>query len=197
MKAFRLALLILSAVVTLVLLVYFYQHRDRHLAPLPVLGQLASFSLTDQDSKVFSDTDLRGHIAVVDFIFTRCQGQCPILSQTLVALQQALGSSRQLHLVSISIDPENDTPQALSAYAHRLKANRAYWHFLTGARADIKTLLVKGLKIGSEDDPNMHSTYFVLLDPQQRIRGYYDGLDRVAVKKLYRDVKQLGAETPL
>lgn len=167
--------------------IYWAQERQA----LPDIAAVPNFSLTDQQAALVTPWDLRGKIWVADFIFTSCQGQCPQLSAAMRQLSRKYAPSSSLRLISISVDPENDTPAVLAAYARRYEADARQWHFLTGTKAAIRELMVQGFKIGSDDDPNLHSTFMILIDGQGRIRGYYDGLDRKALRRLRRDLKFL------
>ena len=80
----------------------------------------------------------RGKIVVLDFIFTRCPGPCPLLSLKFSQLQQKLGDrlGKDVMLLSVSIDPRHDTPAVLKEYAQRYSANLAGWKFLVGSTRD-------------------------------------------------------------
>lgn len=98
----------------------------------------ANFTLTDQDGQPFSLSDLRGKVIILDFIFTRCPGPCPLLSLKFSQLQQKLGErlGKDVMLLSISIDPRHDTPTVLKEYAQRYSANPTGWKFLVGSTRD-------------------------------------------------------------
>jgi protein SCO1/2 len=102
--------------------------------PLPVLGQAPGFALTAEDGKPVSLAALRGKIVAVTFIFTGCSSVCPLLTQKMVQVQDALGADfgTKVAFVSITLDPEHDTPQALQDYARAWGAKRVGWSFLTG-----------------------------------------------------------------
>ncbi len=102
--------------------------------PLPVIGPAPGFALSSQDGKPVSLAALRGKVVVVAFIFTGCSSICPLLTQKMVQVQDALGADfgTKVAFVSITLDPEHDTPQALQDYARAWGAKRAGWSFLTG-----------------------------------------------------------------
>jgi len=102
--------------------------------PLPVIGQAPAFALTSQDGVPVTLAGLRGKIVAVTFIFTGCSDICPLLTQKMVQVQDALGADfgTKVAFVSITLDPEHDTPQALQDYARAWGAKRAGWSFLTG-----------------------------------------------------------------
>jgi protein SCO1/2 len=119
--------------------------------------------LVDQDGRevrFYSDL-IHGKIVVMDFIFTRCVGPCPILSGTFAKLQSRLGDrlGKDVFLLSFSVDPDYDTPERLKEYAGRFRA-RPGWSFLTGSRANVETVL---RKLGQwVESPDQHQTVFIL-----------------------------------
>ena len=169
---------------------------------LPVVAALPDFTLISSDGSAVSRADLEGGLWVADFIFTSCAGICPILSSRMAELQRSL-SERGIdaRLVSISVDPTRDTPEALREYAKRYAADPDRWWFLTGERDALYDLIGKGFLLsvaertpGAVDDGGeliTHSDRFVLVDRQGRIRGYYHGTDREAVERLVADLEAL------
>ena len=97
----------------------------------------------------------------------------------------------RVRMISVSVDPERDSPQVLSKYALLYSANTDIWHFLTGSSEAIHQLAFKGFKVGSIEDSINHSTYFVLVDQKLQIRGYYDGVDQEKMNQLSRDIAYL------
>src|SRR5262245_56594999 len=103
-------------------------------SPLPVYGTLDSFALQTQDKNYFTAKDLKGHITIVNFILTSCQGPCPLLSAQMSEIQRMTKRfGPHVKLVSISIDPNRDTPEKLKTYARRFGADFQRWTFLTGS----------------------------------------------------------------
>jgi len=156
--------------------------------PLPVFGEVKDFSLTDTENKTISLADLKGKVWVADFIFTTCGHICPIMSKHMASLHRSYLLEEDTAMVSISVNPEFDTPKILNDYAKRYNADTKHWHFLTGSRDAIKDLAVNGFKIGSVEDPVFHSTYFVLVDKTGKIRGYYEGTKIIEVQRLFKDI---------
>jgi protein SCO1 len=161
--------------------------------PLPILFDAPSFTLTDQDGKPFSSDQLRGKVWVADFIFTTCPGLCPLMTQSLAQFQKQTPGS-PVQMVSFSVDPEHDTPAILKAYAQETKADETRWHFLTGKRPQIWEIS-KAMKLAvGPDDKNQifHSSHFLLVDSNGKVRGIYDtegaGFDP---KKLAADAETL------
>ena len=111
--------------------------------PLPVYWQVPAFQLTAQSGRPFDSKSLEGDIWVADFIFTTCPGPCPRMSSQMRGVQSAVASMPDVKLVSFTVDPKNDTPAILAAYATRYRAEPGRWFFLTGDRAalDVRAAL--------------------------------------------------------
>ncbi len=116
---------------------------------LPVYGTVADFSLTNQDGFAFSLANLRGQPWVADIIFTRCPGPCLRMTRQVKELQAALPASSHAHLVTLTTDPEFDTPEVLKTYAQRAGADLNRWTFLTGTKKEIAGLAVGSLKLSA------------------------------------------------
>ncbi len=161
--------------------------------PPPVLRRLPPFELVDQNHKTFSLSDLQDQVWVANFIFTRCGSICPILTSRMAGLQERYETYGvdEIKLLSISVDPEYDTPDVLKDYAELNGADPERWTFLTGDLEAVRALVIEGFATGMgervEDDAGMmdiaHTGKFVIIDPRGGIRGYYDsdteGLDEV------------------
>jgi protein SCO1/2 len=159
--------------------------------PLPVLGEIPSFQLIDQSGRTFDRSALDGHVWVADFIFTNCESSCPRMSSKMHLVQGATGPG--VKLVSFSVDPARDTPQALQEYGKKYSADAARWTFLTGDEKVLDMLDHDAFKLGNL---NMdHSTRFVLIDKKGRVRGYYGLFDGDPVAKLAKDAARLEAES--
>jgi protein SCO1/2 len=164
------------------------------------LGSVPAFSLLDQAGRTVTDGSLRGSPWVASFIFTRCPSACPMLTAKFKALQSDLSTVSGVRYVSITVDPEHDTPEVLAAYARRFSADTSRWSFLTGPLADIEKTVVHGFKIHigkpapNPNDPTlidiMHGEHFVLVDGQGTIRGYYRA-EQAALVELKDDLKEL------
>jgi protein SCO1/2 len=196
------ATLILIPLVTAGMLFWLRQVQVNHLSnrPLPSYGTVPKFELVNQDAQPFGSEQLSGKIWIADFIFTTCPGPCPIISTRMSELQRPLGKS-DVHLISVSVDPEKDTPEVLRAYAGKLRMQPLRWDFLTGPRTAIYSLSKDGFKLGISDGSEeegvpVHSTRFVLVDRRGTIRGYYDALAPDAVTKLLADTNHLLREQP-
>ena len=170
---------------------------------LPMLGELPAFSLLAEDGKPFGRDDLLGRVWIADFVYTSCSDACPRLQTKMKKLQDRLIPLEQggnIGLLSISVDPERDTPQKLKEYAETFGARAGLWRSLTGDQKEVERTVVRGFhtamaKMPREDaDPHaeafdiMHGERLVLVDRMGRIRGYYDADDP---DRLLRDARAL------
>jgi len=162
--------------------------------PLPVLTQLPDFRLVECGGQKLGLADLRGKVWIADFIFTRCPGPCPRMSSRMAVLQSNL-RDEGLRLVSISVDPEFDTQEVLAKYAAQYRDKEGRWFFLTGDKTAIHDLAKSGFLVGGVDDVTLHTTRFVLVDRQGRVRGYYSSSDEDELQKLQNDARALLRET--
>ncbi len=162
--------------------------------------KIAAFELTDQDNHPFGSKQLTNKIYVAEYFFTTCGTICPIMNTNMQTVQDELQAYKNFHIVSISVDPETDTPKQLKKYAQEHGANAKQWHFLTGKKENIYALARKSFFVlkpaearnqGDVGSDFIHTNYFVLVDQQRRIRGYYDGTNKHEVEVLINDAKQL------
>jgi len=168
---------------------------------LPVMGELPAFTLTDKSGATVTPATLAGRPWIADLVFTRCQLSCPRMTERMASLGQRLAPG--VRRVSLSVDPAHDTPAVLAEYARQHKAESPDWLFLTGDEAEMRRLAVEGFKLGvaaadpsdprAAQEPVTHSTRFVLVDGQGRVRGWYDAFDEGALGKLLRDSAWLAA----
>jgi protein SCO1/2 len=157
----------------------------------PVLGALPPFTLTDQRGQPFGSRELSGRIWVADFVFTSCAGVCPLLTERMAEVgHRARKLGPDFHLVTITVDPDRDTPDKLAAYGARFGADPLSWSFLTGPLGDIERTVVDGFKIGMGKEASdaglldiFHGEQLVLVDRAMRVRGYFpasaEGLDKL------------------
>jgi protein SCO1/2 len=158
---------------------------------LPILGQVAPFHLTSQSGQDFDSAVLSGHIWVADFIFTNCEGPCPRMSAYMRALQKTTTDLPDLKMVSFTVDPKRDTPPVLTGYGKTYSADPGRWYFLTGDPNILNGLDRDSFKLGTVGADMDHSTRFVLVDQQGRIRGYYGIATGDPVPDLARDARRL------
>ena len=159
---------------------------------LPDIGLVPEFSLTDQDGKAWSSKSLAGKIWVADFFLTSCQGACPVMARNMGGLHDYFKANERIRFVSISVDPDTDKPEALSGWAKQYQADTARWSFLTGPIEEIHRMASeKGFKVGVPDNPMSHSQRFILVDTKGHIRGYYEGMDELSVRRCAADINEL------
>lgn len=163
---------------------------------LQALGSVSDFHLTDSTGSPISRQTFEGKVWVADFFFTSCSGPCPVMATSMAELSQSFSEDERVHFVSFTVNPDVDTPEVLQQYAARYDADPERWHFVRGESEAIQKLAIEGFKIGSMDEPLIHSTRFVLVDGQGTIRGYYMGTEKEGVLDLTQDIAALLAGPP-
>lgn len=176
--------------------------------PLPTTDKfdaVEDFQLTESSGQPVKRDDLKGKVWLAAFIFTRCGNTCPRFSTAMARLQKELEQQPHFLLVSITLDPENDTPQVLRDYAARFGADPGRWLFLTGDQTTIHSLSQSCFKLAVEENKGtartpgnefMHTPRAVLVDRAGVIRGYYDLLDEEKLAELRKKVPYLVREKP-
>ena len=173
--------------------------KPRPLPPhLEKISQVPPFSIKDQTGKELTLEELKGKIWVANFIFTRCKGPCPLITQRMADLNTKLAKVRdKIVLVSFSVDPEYDTPEVLAEYGAAQGADPSFWKLLATTQDDIDKVVIKGLlqPVAKEPDGTVaHSSRFVIVDGDGWLRGYQDGVDPEVVQKLMVDIGDLMQE---
>jgi protein SCO1 len=168
---------------------------SQHTPSLDVFGDIPQFELVAQDGQPFHSQALAGKIWVADFIYTTCPGPCPRMTSQMREVQDAVLKIPDVRLVSFTVDPAEDTPTVLAAYATTHGAASSIWYFLTGSTATLQMLDRDAFKLGDINATMQHSTRFVLVDRQGRIRGYYDTLESSAIPKVIADIRALARES--
>jgi protein SCO1/2 len=165
----------------------------RDVSQLPVIRAVPDFTLTDQDGKTVTKEDLRGKIWIADFIFTRCQGPCPLMTARMLEMQRALVKAPEIKLVSVTVDPEHDTPEVLQAYAAANKADPQRWKFLTGDKAVIEKLVTEGFMqhLAEENGEPVHGTMFLVVDGNGMVRSARMLEDPELIPKILTDTGNL------
>ena len=178
---------------------YYYLHEQELPAPfvghtktqkvLPKFGKVGDFSLVNADGKDFSSSSLEGKVWVANFMFTHCQGPCPMMTKRQGELHQAFRHAANFRQVSISIDPSRDTPKVLHQYAQKHGADLSRWWFLTGELDGIIHIARNLFKVPADKNPETHSTRFILVDPKGEVRGYYDSSSSQDLEQLEADIR--------
>ena len=174
---------------------------ERPLEGLQRFGAAPEFAFAERSGREVRLADLLEKVWVLDFIYTNCPDTCPLQTAQMKSLQDEFAPEKDLRLVSITVDPARDTSAALSEYAARFKADSERWLFLTGDKEAIYNLAQEGFHLAVAELPQQsrelsaathaHSPRFVLIDRKGEIRGYYQAMDKQAVVRLRRDLKNL------
>lgn len=165
--------------------------------PLPEMVPISDFTLTDQTGADFGTRDLRGQVWIADLIFTSCPDICPVMSSTMANLHRRIEHD-DVRFVSISVDPEVDTPEVLAEYAQRYRADTDRWTFLTGSPEDVREVILRSFRLPVEqpfenadgERDVLHTSRFILVDQNAVMRGLYE-TDREGQDRLERDVQRL------
>ncbi|MFJ1473367.1 SCO family protein [Capnocytophaga cynodegmi] len=176
---------------------------------LVTIGKAPKFSFTNQNNQTISNKDYEGKVYVVDFFFTTCPTICPIMTSSMVKVQNAF-EGKNIGFASFSINPENDTPEVLREYAKQHGITSPNWHLLTGNEEAIYDLANNGFNLHAQNnakgiDGFEHSGLFALIDQKGNIVSrkdadgnpiiYYDGLEDSQIEMLIEDIKLL-IDTP-
>ena len=181
-KYLKYILIIIILIVVLLMNSYFSKKT------LPFLGEINDFTLFNQNGIEFNKKDLIGNFWISDFIFTTCAGPCPVMSSQFQSFQEKYSKLENLNLLSISVNPQYDTPNILSDYGKRFNADFDKWNFLTGDVNEIHNLALESFNVGSAEDPIFHSAFFILLDDKANIRGYYNSTLDKDLDKMHSDI---------
>jgi len=160
---------------------------------------VSNVAFTNQFGKKVSFADLKGKIIVLDFFFTRCPSICPRLARAMKKLQNSFVNNDSIvQFVSVSVDPVHDSVPELRKWAERFNVDPDSWWVVTGNRDSIYHFAINEMKADiadvNVDTAFIHTENFFLLDKQRVIRGWYNGFDSNAQKKLVRDIPLLMLE---
>ena len=204
-RSYRLGIQIVVSTILISGCVIVALHRE-HQAPARAGQEIPSgtfpvgdFQLIESSGRHIDQTDLEGRVWIAAFVFTRCPLSCPLISRAMKGLQGRLARTN-VQLVSISVDPENDTPAVLTEYAARLEASPDRWWFLTGPKSSIHDLVQTRFKLGlMESTPAeraagsetiIHSDRLALVDRGQ-IVGFFDSTDSNSLDALVARASRL------
>lgn len=192
-------------IAALVGIVVVYAVTESRRAPLPVIARVRPFVLTNQLAQPVAHAALRGQVAVVNVVFSRCPIQCPKLMQQMGRIQAGVGPG--VRLLTLTADPGFDTPAVLARYGQKFGVDPAKWWLLTGDKAELYRLATEDLKFNLLENAGpppvpladlfIHSTDFAVLDKAGRLRAVVHGEDAEAVATALALVKQLLRETDL
>jgi protein SCO1 len=165
-----------------------------HVSPLPLIGPAPNFSLTSQDARQVKLIDFRGKVVAVAFIYTMCTATCPVLTPMMSFVQDQLGRKfgERIAFISITVDPERDTPDVLREYAQAFGANLGGWTFLTGSAPAIRDVTRRyGVFAAKNANGDVdHTTITSIIDPRGILRVQYLGV-RFDPEEFRRDLLSL------
>jgi protein SCO1/2 len=165
---------------------------------LPKIKPAPEFTLTKQDGKRLALKELRGKVLAITFIFASCADTCPLLTAKMVGIQDRLGSAfgEKVYFLSITVDPERDTPDVLKRYADAHKANLAGWAFLTGTPTEIRDVAKRyGIYYKKTPRGDLDHTFLTsLVDQNGTLRVQYMGV-KFDPDEMLRDLQSLVKET--
>jgi protein SCO1/2 len=150
--------------------------------------------MTDANHRPFTEKDLDGKVWIVDFIYTNCPAECPRMSSRMHALENRTSGEKQIGLLSVSVDPDRDTPEVLKEFASRYGAPNDRWRFVTGDAASVHLLAYQTFHVGDVIGKIEHSTKFAVLDKHRTVRGYYSSFSAEDMSKMLADVDALRKE---
>lgn len=158
---------------------------------------IAPFTMTNQNGQTITEKDYENKVYVADFFFTTCPSICPIMTKNMFSLQEKLKNKYpEVKLLSYSVTPEIDTIEQLKRYAIENKVDDKIWNLVTGDKKEIYTLARKSYLVVQNDGNGgphdmIHTENFVLIDKENRIRGYYDGTDINEMDRLITEIGML------
>lgn len=173
--------------------------------PLPIYSTVGDFSLTNQLGQPVGLNSLKGKVWLADIIFTRCAGPCPLMTRRMARLQEKFAEWDEVRFVTLTTDPLHDTPEVMGRFAKKFGAKPVRWEFLTGDKKEIIRMAVGGLKLITQEKPEaeqsnpedlfIHTTIFVAVDRQGRVRGTVESIDDGWEEKAVLLVETLLKET--
>jgi len=161
--------------------------------------KIKDFSLVNQNGEKVTNENYRDKIYIADFFFTTCQGICPIMKENMIILQDEYKDDNQVYLLSHTVTPEIDTKEVLKKYSLEKGVIDSKWNLVTGDKKQIYNLARKSYLVAEDIEKSklfemIHTENFVLVDPERRIRGFYDGTDQESMNALIYDIKVLKKE---
>ena len=176
-----------------------YELVDSTIQHIKKFHRIADFELINQNGKTVTHENFNGKIYVADFFFTTCPTICISMTDNLLKVQKEFQNNPNILLISHSVTPKIDSVTQLKKYAIEKGVNDKKWHLVTGDKKEIYKLARKSyLAVKDEGDGGpfdmIHTENFILVDPDKRIRGFYDGTDSKEIKRLLLEIKILNSE---
>ncbi|PST82908.1 SCO family protein [Pedobacter yulinensis] len=164
-----------------------------------VYKTIPPFSFLNQDSVPLTQDAFKGKVYVADFFFTSCSSICPVMHRNMKTLYDAYKGNPDVLFLSHTIDEKYDKPSRLKKYAQKLGVDEKQWQFVWGPKKDVYSIAEKDYLVAVQEDSTardgfVHQGWLVLIDPDKRIRGAYDGTLPEQTGKLKKDIATLLAE---
>tara|TARA_Y100000768_G_scaffold67660_1_gene47368 strand:- start:181 stop:837 length:657 start_codon:yes stop_codon:yes gene_type:complete len=159
--------------------------------------RISSFSLINQNGETITEKKYENKIYVADFFFTTCPGICIDMTRNMLKIQKKILDNPNIMLLSFSVTPKIDSVAQLKKYATEKGIKDSKWNLLTGDKKQIYTLARESyfvVKEGQGINSMIHTENFVLIDPDKRIRGFYDGTNDEEILELMDDIAILEEE---
>jgi protein SCO1/2 len=160
--------------------------------------QLVDFSLTDRTGRTVARPEMDGKILVVDFLYTSCSLTCPVVNRCMAQIQELTTNQPDVKLVSLTVDPRDDTVDALEKYGERFGADTNRWLLLTGDKTTLYDLIGNSFLAQDLNDPFnympgnfVHTERIALVDSHGKLRGFFDGLNENTAAAVVEEIKNL------
>jgi len=163
---------------------------NKKFPPEPI-HKIPYFSYPDQNNNLFATNNLLGKVTIADFFFTSCPVTCPRMKASMNQLHEFYGMNPGVQFLSISVDPKNDTREAINNFIDQRGLDYNNWFFLQSEEESIVNLLENGFLLSGEGLPGRHSTKFILIDSEAQILGYYEYSDEKEFNNLKSDATYL------
>ena len=176
-----------------------YELVDSTLQHVKKYHKIAPFSFENQNGKIITQDDYEGKIYIADFFFTTCPSICPKMTANMGSIQKEIMNDSNVMLLSYSVTPKIDSVPQLKKYAIEKGVNDEKWNLLTGNKKEIYTMARKSYLAVKDDGDGgpydmIHTENFILVDPEKKIRGFYDGTNTLAMRELLIDLEILKDE---
>jgi protein SCO1/2 len=174
------------------------ENSESHLISPDHPRQLVNFSLTDRTGRNVARAELDGKFLVVDFLYTSCSLTCPVVNRCMAQIQQLTTNQPDVKLVSLTVDPRDDTVEALAKYGERFGADTNRWLFLTGEKTTLYDLIGTSFLAQDLNDPFnympgnfVHTERIALVDSHGKLHGFFDGLNQDTAEAVIKEINSL------
>jgi protein SCO1/2 len=160
--------------------------------------ELVDFSLIDRTGRTVTRSDLAGKFLVVDFLFTSCSLTCPVVNGHMAEIQKLTATQPDVELLSLTVDPRDDTIGVLTKYGAQFGADTNRWLLLTGEKNDLYHLIATSFLSQDENDPFTympgnfsHTERIAVVDSRGNVRAYFDGLSENVATAVVQQIARL------